>query len=82
MQPTPDIQQLSMRFLARLENYLRKAARRGIRISVEIEKDLPSVMIDPVQLQQVLTNLMRNGIEAMDGVGGERRLSIRATQSG
>ncbi len=55
-----------------------EAARRGVRISVEIEHDLPPVMIDPVQVQQVLTNLMRNGIEAMDGVGGERRLSIRA----
>ncbi len=55
-----------------------EAARRSVLINVDIQKDLPLVMIDPVQVQQVLTNLMRNGIEAMDGVAGERRLSIRA----
>jgi two-component system sensor kinase FixL len=34
------------------------------------------VLVDRVQIQQVLINLMRNAIEAMDGCP-ERRLSVR-----
>jgi PAS domain S-box-containing protein len=54
-----------------------EAARRRIRMDVKIETDLPLVAIDRVQVQQVLINLMRNGMEAMDAVAGERVLGIR-----
>ncbi|HEY9011123.1 MAG TPA: MASE1 domain-containing protein, partial [Devosia sp.] len=43
-----------------------EAARSGVRIALDIEGDQPQVVIDPVQIQQVLINLMRNGIEAME----------------
>ena len=43
-----------------------EAARRRVRIDTDIESDLPLVALDRVQIQQVLINLMRNGIEAMD----------------
>ncbi|MGO4355170.1 sensor histidine kinase [Rhizobium sp. RAF36] len=36
------------------------------------------MVIDRIQIQQVLTNMMRNGMEAMDAVEGERTLRIRA----
>jgi two-component system, LuxR family, sensor kinase FixL len=52
--------------------------KRHAAILTELSKDLPSVLGDRVQLQQVLLNLVRNGIEAMDKVGGERKISIRA----
>jgi signal transduction histidine kinase len=41
---------------------------------------LPEVSGDRVQLQQVLLNLVMNGIEAMSGVGDERRLLSIAGQ--
>lgn len=59
------------------------AAERGIDVRTSIEPGLPAVLIDRVQVQQVLVNLIRNAIEAMDDAGrtpqaGARMLEIRA----
>jgi signal transduction histidine kinase len=43
---------------------------------------LPAVRADRVQLQQVLMNLMVNGIEAMEGRGGELLITTRMGESG
>ena len=49
-------------------------------IETEIEANLPSVWADRILLEQVLLNLMRNGIEAMQSVGaGKKALHIRVT---
>lgn len=42
------------------------AAERGIKLRVTIERDLPMVLIDRIQIQQVLINLLKNAAEAMD----------------
>lgn len=55
------------------------ASRRGVKLCVEIEEDLPPAYIDSVQIQQVLINLVRNGLEAMDSVEEPRILLVRAT---
>jgi PAS domain S-box-containing protein len=53
--------------------------RRHVAIHTELSKDLPPVLGDRVQLQQVLLNLVINGVEAMDEVAeGERKILIRA----
>ena len=52
----------------------RELAERRIEVRTELPEDLPRVFGDRVQLQQVLLNLVMNGIEAMSGVAGERRL--------
>jgi signal transduction histidine kinase len=50
-----------------------------IRIKTDLEPHLPSIALDPVQVQQVFVNLIRNGIEAMEGVvDGARILQIRS----
>jgi PAS domain S-box-containing protein len=54
-----------------------EAARRRVRLDVEIEADLPPIALDPVQIQQVLVNLSRNGMDAMDSVAADRVLRIR-----
>jgi PAS domain S-box-containing protein len=59
-----------------------EAARRRIRMNVEVESDLPPVALDPVQVQQVLVNLIRNGMEAMDAVAGDRVLGLRVHRPG
>ena len=51
----------------------RELAERRIEVRTELPEDLPRVLGDRVQLQQVLLNLVMNGIEAMSGVAGERR---------
>jgi PAS domain S-box-containing protein len=51
---------------------LRSAANRGsIDMRTNLASELPTVTADRVQLQQVLMNLMLNGIEAMKDTGGE-----------
>jgi PAS domain S-box-containing protein len=61
---------------------LRGEARRySISFRTELEPDLPQVMGDRVQLQQVLMNLMINGIEAMKGVDGTRELAIKSQRA-
>src|SRR5713101_8304397 len=53
-----------------------EATRHNISVRAELASDLPQVMGDRVQLQQVLMNLMINGIEAMKDVDGTRELAI------
>jgi C4-dicarboxylate-specific signal transduction histidine kinase len=52
--------------------------RYNISVRTELAADLPQVMGDRVQLQQVLMNLMINGIDAMKNVDGARELVIRS----
>jgi PAS domain S-box-containing protein len=54
-----------------------EATRRRARIAVALEDGLPQVLLDRVQIQQVLTNLMRNGLEAMEAAAGDKELSLR-----
>jgi signal transduction histidine kinase len=44
----------------------------------ELSVDLPPIMADRVQLQQVLMNLIINGIQAMKDVDGPRQLAIKS----
>jgi PAS domain S-box-containing protein len=55
-----------------------EASRYSIAIHSELAADLPTIMADRVQLQQVLMNLMLNGIEAMKDMGTVGRLTIRS----
>jgi PAS domain S-box-containing protein len=59
-----------------------EAARRRVRMDVAVESHLPPVALDRVQVQQVLVNLIRNGMEAMDSIAGERVLAIRVRRMG
>jgi signal transduction histidine kinase len=47
-----------------------KAREHGVSIHTDLKDDLPMTVADRVQLQQVLMNLMLNGIEAMKDTGG------------
>jgi PAS domain S-box-containing protein len=55
-----------------------EAMRYSIVVRTELAAGLPQVMGDRVQLQQVLMNLMINGIEAMKEVDGTHELAIRS----
>jgi C4-dicarboxylate-specific signal transduction histidine kinase len=55
-----------------------EATRHKVLIGIELEADLPQIMGDRVQLQQVLMNLMLNGIEATKDVDGKRELLIKS----
>jgi PAS domain S-box-containing protein len=55
-----------------------EASRYAISIRTELAEDLPKVMADRVQLQQVFMNLMLNGIDAMKGTSGGSELTIKS----
>ena len=59
-----------------------EATRRRVRIDEEIESDLPLVAFDRVQVQQVLINLIGNGMDAMDASAGDKVLKIRVRRMG
>jgi C4-dicarboxylate-specific signal transduction histidine kinase len=53
-----------------------EANRYSISVRTELAAELPHVMADGVQLQQVLMNLMLNGIDAMKETSGRNELAI------
>ena len=56
-----------------------ESATRSVVIRTDVGADLPMVLGDRVQLQQVLLNLFVNGMDAMTAVAeGQRVLEIRA----
>src|SRR5713226_2960461 len=55
-----------------------EANRYSIFIRTELAEDLPQVMADRVQLQQVFMNLMLNGIEAMKEMTGGSEFTIKS----
>jgi two-component system sensor kinase FixL len=49
----------------------------GVKVTANIEDDLPQVLIDSVQIQQVCLNLIRNAIDAIQEIpDGEHRITI------
>jgi PAS domain S-box-containing protein len=58
-----------------------EATQYAISVQTELAPDLPPVMGDRVQLQQVMMNLMTNSIDAMKVVDGTRELAIRSQRA-
>jgi two-component system sensor kinase FixL len=57
------------------------ARESGILVRMELSPDLPPLLLDRIQIQQVLVNLVRNAVEAL--VSAERReLTIRTAPAG
>ncbi|MEA3181651.1 MAG: hypothetical protein QOI59_5174 [Gammaproteobacteria bacterium] len=55
------------------------AQKHRARIIVELVPDLPAVLVDRIMIEQVLTNLVRNGVEAMRTTRpAQRALTISA----
>jgi PAS domain S-box-containing protein len=70
-----DVNEIIEEMIVLLHN---EASRYSISIRSELANDLPKAMADRVQLQQVLMNLMLNGIEAMKDLGPPGALTIHS----
>lgn len=59
------------------------AAKNGVELVVDLAPALPSILADAIMIEQVLLNLMRNAIEAMQEMRGEsRKLIITSAHAG
>ena len=58
-----------------------QAARNGVAIKLELAPDSPTVLGDSIQLQQVILNLVMNGIEAMTSVDDQPRILTVQSQT-
>ncbi len=60
-----------------------QARKLGVRIELDVPADLPAVQCDPTLVEQVILNLARNGMQAMDGAPpGQRVLCLAAARVG
>jgi len=53
----------------------------AVKLDIRVAQDAAEAVIDKVQIQQVLLNLMRNAIEAMEGLE-RRELTITTSRAG
>lgn len=62
-----------------LEPLARADARASdVRVLLELDPQLPRAHLDPIQMQQVVLNLLRNGIDAVQALSpGQREVCIR-----
>jgi PAS domain S-box-containing protein len=58
-----------------------EATRYSVSIQADLAADLPQLIADRVQLQQVMLNLIMNSIDAMKDVDGTRELTIKAERA-
>lgn len=58
-----------------------ETTRHSVSVRTELARDLPQIMADRVQLQQVVMNLITNSVDSMKDVQGPRDLAIKTQQS-
>jgi PAS domain S-box-containing protein len=68
-----DVNEIINEIVALLRN---EAARFDVSIRSDLAADLPKLMADRVQLQQVLMNMTINAVDAMKTVDGTRELTV------
>src|SRR5215469_14322705 len=57
------------------------AREQGVRVSLRCDHDLPAIVVDKIQIQQVALNLIRNAIEAMETTS-RRDLTVSVARQG
>jgi PAS domain S-box-containing protein len=74
-----DINSLVEEMIVMLRN---EAARHSVTIRPELRADVPTILADRVQLQQVFMNLMLNAMDAMKDGGGELAITSEPNEDG
>ncbi|MBN2242845.1 MAG: hypothetical protein JW793_09155 [Acidobacteria bacterium] len=80
-EPRPEPTDIAPRLAEILELMKRRAAVRNVALRSDIEPGLPRALVDPVELEQVLVNLINNAVDAMPA-GGEAVTAARRVERG
>ncbi|OIM88558.1 PAS domain-containing sensor histidine kinase, partial [Bradyrhizobium elkanii] len=56
------------------------AKEQGVRVAIRSDRDMPPIIVDKIQIQQVVLNLVRNAIEAMAS-GPRRELTVGVSKT-
>jgi signal transduction histidine kinase len=75
----PAVQSVDVKsFLSSIENLMHEElARQGIDLTIDVMGDSLTIAIDPSQIEQVLINLLRNSIHALDN-RNRKQISLNA----
>jgi two-component system sensor kinase FixL len=57
------------------------AREKHVQLDLQLEESLPAFVGDAIQIEQVLINLCRNAMEAMDQVKGNKRVQLTTTRA-
>ncbi len=60
----------------------RDLSRHHVHVDIRCDAHLPKVVADPVLIEQVVVNLVRNACDALSAQPGERRIVVGAGQAG
>lgn len=55
-----------------------RVQRENVLMEIDLPPDLPAVLADKTQLQQVVMNLLTNAMDALQNAGQPRRVGVRA----
>lgn len=55
-----------------------EAYRHSIQIEMQLPDDLPHLLVDALQIQQVVLHLLQNAVEALHGAEGTRTVTVSA----
>jgi len=82
--PHPQKQEVNPWEMARHMGVLFKDRREASRITwrEEVASDLPAIQCDPVQIEQVLVNVVKNAIEAIESKGAPGEIVLRGGRQG
>ena len=77
--PKPAIQQMQLKpWLASIENLMREElTRESISLSIQLDDEIQTLNLDPTLIEQVIINLLRNSIHALDG-RLDKRIEIKS----
>jgi len=58
----------------------REIGRLGIHVDMQLDAELPAVMADPILLEQVVANLVRNACDAVSSRDVDRRIEVHTSR--
>ncbi|MDO7592512.1 MAG: HAMP domain-containing histidine kinase [Schleiferiaceae bacterium] len=58
-----------------MTSYVAKRLPKSVKLDIQCENNLPDIAMQPVLLSWVLENIIRNGVDALEGESGEVKLA-------